>query len=309
MSTVEPQSAVGLATKRVLIVLSERAGGNGRSALEQIVAEVRQLAAEVEPLFFDRAEQPVAALDIPGRVEREGFDAVVVCGGDGTIREVLQALWLAGRKTPVGIVPTGSANVLARMLGLPLDRAAALERLREARVREMPAAVLNERCLFLIAACFGHLARVTLDADRLGKQRYGWLAYGLAGLRYLWWSPRQTARLRMNPNPSGVADVLAHSMLVLLDPGARLLVPPEQWTLSPLTICWGDNRTIFGSLSILYSWLYLRRSNRHAKVLGTERIEVAGFKHDEVYIDGDHLHGLEGPYVIQPVPEPILVLA
>jgi YegS/Rv2252/BmrU family lipid kinase len=53
----------------------------------------------------------------------EGFEAVVAVGGDGTVNEVLNGL--DGTGIPVGIVPTGTANVLARDLGIPFDPAAA----------------------------------------------------------------------------------------------------------------------------------------------------------------------------------------
>src|SRR5690606_27510523 len=51
------------------------------------------------------------------------YDVVVAMGGDGIVHHVVQGL--TGTDTPVGIIPVGTANVLARQLGLPLRTSAA----------------------------------------------------------------------------------------------------------------------------------------------------------------------------------------
>lgn len=70
------------------------------------------------------------AVEDPGRsmahqaLERH-VDRVLVAGGDGTVRVVCSAMAHSG--VPIGLVPTGTANLLARNLGIPLDEVAALE--------------------------------------------------------------------------------------------------------------------------------------------------------------------------------------
>ncbi len=54
-----------------------------------------------------------------------GVDRVIGAGGDGTIRSVADGL--AGSSTPMGLVPAGTGNLLARNLGIPLKEAQAIE--------------------------------------------------------------------------------------------------------------------------------------------------------------------------------------
>jgi len=74
------------------------------------------------------------------------YDAIVVCGGDGTIFDVIQGL--AGSAVPLGIIPFGTGNVMAQNLKVPKDPVAAAHWiLRSVRVRwawaKLPAALLE----------------------------------------------------------------------------------------------------------------------------------------------------------------------
>jgi diacylglycerol kinase family enzyme len=90
----------------------------------------------------------------------EGFDLVLVLGGDGTLNEVLNGV--AGTGTPLGVLPGGGTNVFARTHGIPKDpveaTAALLERLREGSPpKRINLGAVNGRY-------FGFIAGVGFDA-------------------------------------------------------------------------------------------------------------------------------------------------
>nr|WP_067907072.1 diacylglycerol kinase family protein [Actinomadura rubrobrunea] len=64
------------------------------------------------------------ATDLARKAVHEGYDAIVVLGGDGTVNEAVNGLLAegpSGRLPALAVVPCGSANVFARALGLPGD--------------------------------------------------------------------------------------------------------------------------------------------------------------------------------------------
>jgi diacylglycerol kinase family enzyme len=100
-----------------------------------------------------------------------GARRVVVLGGDGTVRTI--ARLLLGRHVPIGIVPLGTANLLARDLGLPLAPAQAAAVQARAQVHDIDVARCNGEP-FLCAALFGmatDLARAREAARGIGTWR------------------------------------------------------------------------------------------------------------------------------------------
>jgi diacylglycerol kinase (ATP) len=72
-----------------------------------------------------------------------GARAIVVAGGDGTVSRAIEAL--AGTPTPLGLLPLGTGNDLARELGLPTSVLPAIPRLLEARERVLDLVEVNGR--------------------------------------------------------------------------------------------------------------------------------------------------------------------
>lgn len=124
----------------------------------------------------------VSALD-------EGVDVVIAAGGDGTIRAVASAL--AGTSTPMGIVPLGTGNLLARNVDLVLDktewalRIALWGRNRTIDVGTARTEEDGDSHVFTVMTGLGFDAAVMAKTTADAKSRLGWLAYLEAGSRTL----------------------------------------------------------------------------------------------------------------------------
>lgn len=105
----------------------------------------------------------------------EGFDLVVAVGGDGTISAVGDGL--VGSTIPLGIIPTGTGNLLARELEIPLDPIEAIELITGAhRERKIDGMRIGKRIFFLNASV-GISAAVVDGVTRRSKRRFGRFIY------------------------------------------------------------------------------------------------------------------------------------
>src|SRR5579859_2356296 len=105
-------------------------------------------------------------------------DVVIAIGGDGTINEIIQEL--AGSETALGLLPSGTMNVWAREIGIPLDSEGAQEILLHGRVRRIDLGKVNER-YFLLMAGIGFDGEVTHAVEKRPAKRLGILGYLLVG--------------------------------------------------------------------------------------------------------------------------------
>lgn len=162
-----------------------------------------------EPLWLETTEDDPGVGQARSAIDR-GADVVVAVGGDGTVRAVAESL--AGTGVPMGLIPLGTGNLLARNLDLPLgdplaalqialtgdDRTIDVGRLRVLRYAQEgkddvtraatrdPAVHEDPRDhLFLVIAGLGFDAAMVADAHDQLKARVGWIAYFVAGFRHL----------------------------------------------------------------------------------------------------------------------------
>jgi diacylglycerol kinase (ATP) len=104
-------------TERIFLIINKYAGHkNGAKAVEFVIPYLNKKGYLVEYSFTNH---PGHATELATKASNDGFDLVVAVGGDGTVNEVAQGL--IGTKSPMGIIPMGSGNGLARELGISMN--------------------------------------------------------------------------------------------------------------------------------------------------------------------------------------------
>lgn len=181
MESSEPagaRPAVGVQPRSVVIVRNPRARAPSERTLLAAAAPLRAAGWRVELHTTAHAGEATA---VAREAAAGGFDIVVACGGDGTVREVVSGL--AGSDTALGTIAAGTTNVWAREIHLPRGAAAALAMLPWARAVRADVGVANGRHFLLMCS-------VGLDAETVRRVGAGrakrWLgrgAYVLAGAR------------------------------------------------------------------------------------------------------------------------------
>ncbi|WP_282944759.1 diacylglycerol/lipid kinase family protein [Cellulomonas endometrii] len=192
-----------------------------RACAEQYLPEPLWLETTLEDPGIGQAREAVA----------RGADVVVALGGDGTVRAVAEAL--VGTGVPMGLIPVGTGNLLARNLDIPLgDPLAALQIALDGTDRtidvgwikvlafesdvqddiaeaadDLPADTDVPRDhIFLVIAGIGFDAAMVADADDDLKARVGWVAYFVAGIKHLHGRRLRTV-VRLDDAPEAPARV------------------------------------------------------------------------------------------------------
>jgi YegS/Rv2252/BmrU family lipid kinase len=160
--------------------------------VESAAAILRAAGIEVEVAPTRAASDAAAQVRM---AVREGFDAIVACGGDGTVHDVLQGL--AGKEAVLGIIPLGTANAMAHDLRLPISAEGAARALLTAVPKRIAVGKIEYRDFnnipssryFTVAAGVGVDAHLFYKLNRMIKDRMGMLAY-YTKATHLWMTHR-----------------------------------------------------------------------------------------------------------------------
>ena len=165
---------------------SGRASARRRAAVEQAIAVFRH--AGVAAQAFETTASGEATRHALEAVEA-GFDAVLACGGDGTVHEAVQSL--VGAQVALGVIPLGTANALAANLGLLGAPAKVARKLLNATPQRISVGRIHYQDLagnscsryFVVAAGIGPDALVMARMDAGLKRRLGYLLYAIEFFR------------------------------------------------------------------------------------------------------------------------------
>jgi diacylglycerol kinase (ATP) len=156
---------------RFLVIANPAAGQRQRRRLARTLSALKAAGARVTLV---ETAAPGDAMRIAKACGADAFDSVVAAGGDGTINEVANGL--LGRSLPLGIIPLGTANILALELGIDRDPRAIARTLIGGRRQAVHLGQMGER-RFLAMAGVGFDAEVCAHVDLALKRRAGKFAY------------------------------------------------------------------------------------------------------------------------------------
>ena len=185
-------------TKRVAVVLNPSKQVDP-ARVRGLVEEQSTAAGWGTPMWFETTPESPGTQQARAAVEA-GASAVIVGGGDGTVRAA--AAGLTGTGVPMVLLPLGTGNLLARNLDMPV-RAELAERIRPAfggrdqkidvgwlRLHRPIDTKRSDEHVILVIAGLGFGAEIMEHTDEDLKRKVGWLAYFVAGAKN--WRGKQT---------------------------------------------------------------------------------------------------------------------
>jgi YegS/Rv2252/BmrU family lipid kinase len=155
---------------KIFLIVNNHAGHHkGMEAARRAGSLLRGQGHDVD---VEYTERPGHATALAQMASARGYSPVVAIGGDGTVNEVARGL--AGSDTPMGIIPVGSGNGLARELGIPKNLATCSSILTGGKDILLDVGSVNHQHFFCTSG-FGFNGRI---AGKMGaSKRRGFLKY------------------------------------------------------------------------------------------------------------------------------------
>ncbi len=203
-----------MARDRVAILINPVAGVGGTLTRARRRAEEAMdllVASHIDPDILITARAGHAAELAAGAVER-GARVVVAWGGDGTVNEVATAL--VGTPAALSVIPAGSGNGLARMVGMPADARRAIDRILNGADRAIDVGEIDGH-LFVNVAGVGFDAHIAQAFAAIGRARRGLLRYGAIVIRELRRYQSHTYTLALDPLDGNRAPDRTHRAFLL----------------------------------------------------------------------------------------------
>jgi diacylglycerol kinase (ATP) len=167
-----------LPTRRRALMLVNPNSRRGTAALDPVVARLHAGGIDAVIERFNSPDEVSA--DIARR--RHEADLVIVCGGDGTINSAAKGVLETG--LPMGIMPMGTANDLARTLAIPDDLLKAADVILAGHTSRVDLGEVNGHPFFNVAS-LGLSVDLAKGLTPEAKRRWGKLGYALAALKVL----------------------------------------------------------------------------------------------------------------------------
>ena len=180
--------------RTVLVIINPASGQGDQAQLREKV----EAKLQAEGVSYEVRETQGEG-DALGWAKETRADLVIVSGGDGTVMETMSGLIENKRDVPLAQLPGGTANLLARALGVPIATDKALELALSGVSVPLDVGYLPEReRYFAIVAGAGWDARMIEDAPREIKNRLGFAAYIVSGVKHLFTLKRSDVVLEID---------------------------------------------------------------------------------------------------------------
>lgn len=285
--------------RRLVIIFNPTAGRRGRRRFEATLAALRNFGCDVE---LRETDGPGHAEKLARTATPEAGDVLVAAGGDGTINEVVNGL--VGRDgpagaLPLGIIPLGTANVLAAEIGLGGEPGRVARTLAEGSIRPVSVGRAGDR-VFTMMAGAGFDAHVVAGVSAALKRRIGKGAY-------VWESARQLWRFGFPDYRVTLDGVERHAASVIVAKGryygGRFVCAPEARLQDPgFQVCLFEGRGAWNAVRYALALGFGRLAKLpDVAVVPAREVRIDGPRGDPVQGDGDVLGHL--PITIRVLPD------
>ena len=295
-----------MSRRTAALIFNPRAGAHRK---RDFATEVETVSVALKNAGVDVLQVPTSGPNSATEYARhhlaQGIDIVVAAGGDGTLNEVLQGM--VGSRTPLAIWPAGTANVLARELGISTEIDDVVRTIVSGEELRIAVGQAADRYFFLMAG-IGLDAAIIRDVRPDLKARYGEGAFWLVGLaKFFAAAPEPFAvdidGVQHEAGFVAIGNASRYGGSLSLTPDARIdepvldvcIFPPKSLSISyvpNLIACMTGDPTRFGDVT------YLKTGSLRARHTDGDR--------PWVQVDGEVIGQL--PMEFRSIPDALTVL-
>lgn len=168
-------------TKAMIIVNPSSGAEESENYTEQLKEQLKAVASE---FVIKKTKKSGDAKEFSEEAALNDYEAVFVLGGDGTVSEAVNGLMLHESKLPLGIIPLGTVNNVARAVGIPMNPEKAIDSLEQLTVQKIDVGKLNDR-FFISSTSVGPIPESVQEVDVDMKTKFGVFAYLIEGIKAL----------------------------------------------------------------------------------------------------------------------------
>lgn len=166
-----------MSSKRALLIVNHQAR-QGEDRRDDLLTKLEQLGFI---LLQESTENPRQISEVIRRY-RNQVDLVIIGGGDGTLNAAVEGL--IDTQLPLGILPLGTANDLARTLKIPTSIPDACQVIATGKLHKIDLGWVNGKYFFNVASC-GLSVQITQRLTKEAKRRWGVFAYAAIALQVI----------------------------------------------------------------------------------------------------------------------------
>ncbi len=172
------------------LLLVNRHSRQGQQRLPEAISCLEKLGFN---LIEESTEHPQHVPEVIQKYKHQ-VDMIIIGGGDGSLNAAVDAL--VNTQLPLGILPLGTANDLARTLGIPSSIPEACKIIAQGQQRYIDLGLVNEKYFFNVAS-LGVSVKITQQLTKQAKRRWGIFAYLFIALQVMWEAKPLSAEIRL----------------------------------------------------------------------------------------------------------------
>ncbi|HSA06602.1 MAG TPA: YqeG family HAD IIIA-type phosphatase [Candidatus Gastranaerophilales bacterium] len=286
---------------KVAVILNPE---SGKISIKLIKEEIEKGFKEYK-IFEITPEED--AYKLSKRALEEGFETIVAAGGDGTIKAVISGIY--GSNAKLGIIPSGTGNLMAANLGIPLNIPASIKLINKGITRKIDIGKLNDNYAAFMAGC-GLNATVMAKTTREKKKQFGYFAYFLEGIKQGFSPESFNFKIKIDDKK----PITVQASTILIANSANIF--GDVFSLAPKASFYDGEMDliiicVLRKIDYLYAFLSILGGQHFKKFSRIQhykfsKVEISSDRILDIQIDGDILD--KTPFTVTVIPAAINVL-